>query len=95
MLHKESLIAGRGLDSNHCNTHNPGYMLENHPTEIGRTISATVCFQKDDCGKDINNVDIEVTKCGPHFFVYNLPDTPHFVEKAPTQRRFCSSSVLY
>jgi len=77
-----------------CNTYDSGWMDDTHPTVIGSTKPAKICFHSAINDNSCHNfVNIEVTKCWDNFFVYNLvyvrasASTPYF-------GRYCSTSTL-
>jgi hypothetical protein len=61
---------------NRCGAYRTGYMVDEHPTEVGQTKQVKFCFSwggKNSCGKSTLG---EVTKCGEGNFVYKLPNAP-------------------
>ena len=77
----------------HCNTYDPGWMDDTHPTIIGSTKHAKICFHsKINDNNCRHSTMIEVSKCGDEFYVYNLPavkaDTHYYFG------RYCATTTL-
>ena len=60
---------------NRCGAYRTGYMVDQHPTEVGQTKQVKFCFswKGTSCGRSTQG---EVTKCGEGNFVYKLPNAP-------------------
>ena len=59
----------------HCGTFGKGYLYGSHPTEVGKSVTRTVCFSWSGNKCKMSNV-ITVINCDG-YFVYQLPNTPH------------------
>ena len=61
---------------NRCGTHATGYMVDEHPTEIGETKNVKYCFNwlNNSCRWKSTGL---VTKCGEEDFVYKLENVPN------------------
>ena len=62
------------IPDNHCSTNAPGWLDGNHPTLIGETIDARVCFvsPSDSCSKE---TQIQIRNCYS-YYLYYLVETP-------------------
>merc|ERR1711970_636533 len=60
-------------DWHHCGTTATGWFKGSHPLGVGETKNGTICFDNGvtDC---FMSKEIQVTKCHPDFYVYNLPE---------------------
>ena len=59
----------------HCGTHASGWLQDNHPSTVGETKTAKVCFNNGSRGKCNWSTTIKISHCGD-YFVYDLPDVP-------------------
>jgi len=60
-------------DWHHCGTTATGWFKGLHPAEVGDSKNATICFDNGITNCFMSKA-IQVTKCYPDFFVYNLPE---------------------
>ena len=63
------------VKGHHCNTGASGWLQGNHPTTVGMTKTAKVCFNNGYAGICRWSTTIKIRNCGS-YFIYNLPDTP-------------------
>jgi len=62
------------VPKHYCGTHAPGWLSGSHPTKIGETVNAKVCFHWS--GNCCNwNANIQIKRCNG-FYVYRLARTP-------------------
>ncbi|XP_022795937.1 neurogenic locus notch homolog protein 1-like isoform X3 [Stylophora pistillata] len=69
-----SMMATSCVPKHYCGTHAPGWLSGAHPTSVGQTVNAKVCFHWG--GSCCNwNTNIQIKKCHG-FYVYKLHKTP-------------------
>ena len=70
----------------HCRTNAPGWLNGTHPSEVGVSKTADVCFvhEDDDCRW---SVSVKVMKCSD-YYLYYLPNTPR------CSLRYCGASTI-
>ena len=65
------------IDHSRCGAYSTGWLNGTHPTEVGTTVGASVCFHSYKSPEETckYSTPIEIRNCGD-YFLYYLRDTP-------------------
>ena len=64
-------IAQQVVTNHHCNTDATGWMMGNHPSQLGQVVTRHVCINHD--SRCQWNISIKIVNCG-QFYVYYLKE---------------------
>ena len=80
-------LAQQVVPMHHCNTDATGWMMGNHPSQLGQVVTRHVCFNHD--SRCQWNIAIKMVNCG-HFYVYYLKETSISDSDGYRHARYCT-----
>ena len=80
-------IPDKPVESNHCNTVNPGWLSGQHPTTPGQTINGKICFNIGDGHTCYKETQIKIKHCTSYYLYFLSPRAIYCPYK------YCSTST--